>query len=479
MKHAAETQRRELDTDGIRDLLYDNLEHPRWEEVAERCLSCGNCTLVCPTCFCSTTEDTTDLAGDETTRVREWDSCFSLDHSYIHGGSVRSSGRSRYRQWMTHKLAGWIDQFGTSGCVGCGRCITWCPVAIDITEEAAAIRGPMRTIEDLLAENPALRQARARASRARRRLRPQSRPSRPASTSCARAIRPTASSSSVRAMWRSRFAPQRGAMTIETIHDGDLLGWSWLVPPYRTAFDARALGTIHAIAFDGACLRGKLAADPAWVMTCCDCSPRSSSSACRTPVCGCWTSTARGNGERVRGSHRRRTGRDAPGAVPGGPRSPRDTRHVDARARACRPALGDAAARFAPGQFAMLYAFGVGEAPISISDHTPGRASAWCTPSVPSAPSPRRCALCGWATQSACEARTAQLGRCRRPWDTMSSSSPAESAWRRFAPPSTSARPSGTLRRRGHRRTAGARRTSCSMSLSSSAGGRASTSRCT
>ena len=140
VKHAAATQRRELDTDGIRDLLYDNLEHPRWEEVADRCLSCGNCTLVCPTCFCSTTEDTTDLAGDETTRVREWDSCFSLDHSYIHGGSVRSSGRSRYRQWMTHKLAGWIDQFGTSGCVGCGRCITWCPVAIDITEEAAAIR---------------------------------------------------------------------------------------------------------------------------------------------------------------------------------------------------------------------------------------------------------------------------------------------------------------------------------------------------
>jgi ferredoxin len=138
--HAAATQGRELDTDGIKDLLYDNLEHPRWDEVADRCLSCGNCTLVCPTCFCATTEDTTDLAGTEIAHVRAWDSCFSLDHSYIHGGSVRGSGRSRYRQWMTHKLATWIDQFGTSGCVGCGRCITWCPVAIDITEEAAAIR---------------------------------------------------------------------------------------------------------------------------------------------------------------------------------------------------------------------------------------------------------------------------------------------------------------------------------------------------
>jgi sulfhydrogenase subunit beta (sulfur reductase) len=131
---------RELETEGIKELLYRNMEHPRWEEVADRCLTCGNCTLVCPTCFCTTVEETSDLAGREASRVRLLDSCFSLDHSYVHGGSVRNSPASRYRQWMTHKLATWIDQFGTSGCVGCGRCITWCPVAIDITEEAAAIR---------------------------------------------------------------------------------------------------------------------------------------------------------------------------------------------------------------------------------------------------------------------------------------------------------------------------------------------------
>jgi ferredoxin len=131
---------RELETEGIKELLYRNLEHPRWDEVADRCLTCGNCTLVCPTCFCSTVEEAGDLPGTEAARVRQLDSCFSLDHSYVHGGSVRSSAKSRYRQWMTHKLATWIDQFGTSGCVGCGRCITWCPVAIDITEEAAAIR---------------------------------------------------------------------------------------------------------------------------------------------------------------------------------------------------------------------------------------------------------------------------------------------------------------------------------------------------
>ena len=131
---------RRLDTSGLKELLQANPDHPRWDEVAERCLTCGNCTNVCPTCFCTTVDDTTDLSGATAERVRRWDSCFTLDFSYIHGGNVRSSARSRYRQWMTHKLAHWIDQFGSSGCVGCGRCISWCPVGIDITEEAAVIR---------------------------------------------------------------------------------------------------------------------------------------------------------------------------------------------------------------------------------------------------------------------------------------------------------------------------------------------------
>jgi len=131
---------RRLETQGLKDLLLDNLEHPRWDDVAARCLACANCTMVCPTCFCTTVEDHSDLAGTSAERVKKWDSCFTLDFSYIHGGSVRKTTHSRYRQWMTHKLATWIDQFGTSGCVGCGRCITWCPVGIDITEEVQAIR---------------------------------------------------------------------------------------------------------------------------------------------------------------------------------------------------------------------------------------------------------------------------------------------------------------------------------------------------
>jgi ferredoxin len=137
---AAERMGRELDTAGIKELLYASAESPRWDDVASRCLSCTNCTAVCPTCFCTSVEDVSDLSGDLAERNRIWDSCFNAEFSYIHGGTVRESGRSRYRQWLTHKLASWIDQFGTSGCVGCGRCITWCPAAIDLTVEVAAIR---------------------------------------------------------------------------------------------------------------------------------------------------------------------------------------------------------------------------------------------------------------------------------------------------------------------------------------------------
>ncbi len=146
---AAGRMGRALRAEGVRDVLLRNLEHPRWEEVAGRCLACANCTLVCPTCFCATVEDTTDLAGAEADRVRRWDSCFTLDHSHLHGGPVRTSIKSRYRQWLTHKLATWIDQFGMSGCVGCGRCITWCPVGIDLTEEVVAIRASSEPLEAL------------------------------------------------------------------------------------------------------------------------------------------------------------------------------------------------------------------------------------------------------------------------------------------------------------------------------------------
>jgi sulfhydrogenase subunit beta (sulfur reductase) len=137
---AAKSMGRKLETSGLKEIIAGDFDSPHWHAVAARCLSCGNCTMVCPTCFCTTIEDTSDLTGEKASHIRKWDSCFTLDFSYIYGGSIRQSPMSRYRQWMTHKLSTWVDQFGMMGCVGCGRCITWCPVGIDITEEARIMR---------------------------------------------------------------------------------------------------------------------------------------------------------------------------------------------------------------------------------------------------------------------------------------------------------------------------------------------------
>ncbi len=139
-QRAVEQISKQFDSSDLRDLLLGNLDHPHWDDVAARCLSCTNCTMVCPTCFCSSVAEVADLSGERVARERSWDSCFNIDLSYTAGGVVRDDRRSRFRQWLTHKLASWHDQFDSSGCVGCGRCITWCPVGIDLTEEVAQIR---------------------------------------------------------------------------------------------------------------------------------------------------------------------------------------------------------------------------------------------------------------------------------------------------------------------------------------------------
>ena len=131
----ATSQSRAIDSTELPHAMYDAHDHPQWEEVANRCLACTNCTMVCPTCFCHTIEDHPDLTNQKSEHVRVWDSCFTPDHGYIHGKNFRPTIKDRYRMWLTHKFASWIDQFGMSGCVGCGRCITWCPVGIDLTEE--------------------------------------------------------------------------------------------------------------------------------------------------------------------------------------------------------------------------------------------------------------------------------------------------------------------------------------------------------
>lgn len=138
---------RTLDTLALASRLRSNPEHPQWEKVAARCMACGNCTQVCPTCFCTSVADAAALGGGGASRVRRWDSCFAPDFTYIHGGAARTSVRARWRHWVTHKLGTWHEQFGSSGCTGCGRCITWCPAGIDFTEETGAIRSVPRREE--------------------------------------------------------------------------------------------------------------------------------------------------------------------------------------------------------------------------------------------------------------------------------------------------------------------------------------------
>ena len=139
-QQAVDQIQRRMETNDLPGLLINNLSHPRWKEVGERCLSCTNCTMVCPTCFCSSVKEVRDLNSGTIERERTWDSCFNPEFSYLGGSLIRNDTASRYRQWLTHKLDSWHAQFGTSGCVGCGRCIAWCPVGIDITEEVEAIR---------------------------------------------------------------------------------------------------------------------------------------------------------------------------------------------------------------------------------------------------------------------------------------------------------------------------------------------------
>ena len=137
---AAASQQRRLPSRHLARALFASLDHPRWRQVGARCLACGNCTAVCPTCFCHAARSEPSLAA-AAEQVREWDSCFSAEHSLLHGHPLRPDAAARYRQWLTHKLGGWHAQYGRSGCVGCGRCLTWCPVGIDLVAEAGAIVG--------------------------------------------------------------------------------------------------------------------------------------------------------------------------------------------------------------------------------------------------------------------------------------------------------------------------------------------------
>jgi sulfhydrogenase subunit beta (sulfur reductase) len=266
-----------LDTTDLKELLYDNYEHLQWDDIAERCLTCGSCTMVCPTCFCNTIEDYTDLQGNTVERRRRWDSCFTVDFTYIHGGSTRASPMSRYRQRLTHKLGTWQDQFGMIGCVGCGRCITWCPVGMDITEEVQAIRGipavcktcvpsPEKTVETMrriLAEHPFMKEMGSQYL--------------DVIAECSSIVRfnpgefifHTGEDADRFYLIRhgkvavETLIPERGAVVVQTIGEGETLGWSWFVPPYKWHFDAQAIELTRAIVVEAQYLKDRIEKDPA------------------------------------------------------------------------------------------------------------------------------------------------------------------------------------------------------------------------
>jgi len=139
LRLAREQMGRRVETENLSKQMFAAMDSPAWGEVAERCLACGNCTLVCPTCFCNSTHDRIDMRDDSVSRVREWDSCLSKNFVYAAGWNPRYQRRDRYRQFVMHKFSYWLDQFGTYGCVGCGRCITWCPVGIDLTRTVSSV----------------------------------------------------------------------------------------------------------------------------------------------------------------------------------------------------------------------------------------------------------------------------------------------------------------------------------------------------
>jgi sulfhydrogenase subunit beta (sulfur reductase) len=135
---------RKLEPDGnhLPEFLKSNYDHDAWKPEVEKCMTCGNCTMVCPTCFCYHQEDYNKWNVKDGERVRMWDSCQLIDFSEVAmGENFRKDKAARMKWRIYHKLAYWPEQFNTFGCTGCGRCITYCIADIDMTRVIASIRG--------------------------------------------------------------------------------------------------------------------------------------------------------------------------------------------------------------------------------------------------------------------------------------------------------------------------------------------------
>jgi sulfhydrogenase subunit beta (sulfur reductase) len=143
-RSSAKRQAFKLDVE-IRDLpeMFEmEYESGIWDELGERCLSCGACSMVCPTCYCFDVTDDVELGSRNGGRTRSWDSCLFSTHALVAGGeNFRKTRDSRIKFRFYHKQRGFVAEYGRPSCVGCGRCIVSCPVGIDIIEVLNKLRG--------------------------------------------------------------------------------------------------------------------------------------------------------------------------------------------------------------------------------------------------------------------------------------------------------------------------------------------------
>jgi sulfhydrogenase subunit beta (sulfur reductase) len=141
-KHRESSFTMEMDFTGMPSVMELSWSDPIWEELGEKCLSCGACTIVCPTCPCFTVLDEIQLNRTEGKRIRQWDSCMFREYSMVAGGhNFRESRAARLKLRFTHKLQAFVGKFGEPACVGCGRCIGACPVDIGIRTVGLRLKG--------------------------------------------------------------------------------------------------------------------------------------------------------------------------------------------------------------------------------------------------------------------------------------------------------------------------------------------------